>query len=66
MSKILEFPKAKQAPAEVGHQGRALYDLYRQARIEQGWEEFKWESLSAPQRLVWARIMDRLGMREAR
>lgn len=40
--------------------GAALFDLYREERIRQGWEEFKWTSLSAPQQLVWTRMAGRL------
>lgn len=30
-----------------------LFNLYREARIQQGWEEFKWTSLSETQKYVW-------------
>lgn len=38
--------------------GKFLYELYRVERIMQGWEEFKWESLSVPQQLVWKRLTE--------
>ncbi len=36
--------------------GQALYDLYRSARSEQGFPEFKWENLGRVQQLVWERV----------
>ena len=36
--------------------GEALYDAYRAERVRQGWEEWKWTSLSKPQQTVWDRL----------
>ncbi len=33
--------------------GEELYNLYRAIRVQQGWEEWKWESLNQSQQLVW-------------
>jgi len=52
---VITFDRKK-----IDHKGKYLYDIYREVRIGQGWTEFKWESLSEPQKLVWARITDRL------
>jgi hypothetical protein len=59
--KLLPFtPKELEPAATTGQQGKFIYDLYRQARGAQGWAELTWEHLSPPQRLVWARVTERL------
>jgi len=59
VTKLLQFPEKKPEPPK-DQCGKFLYDIYRQARVDQGWEEFLWESLSQPQQLVWARVTKRL------
>lgn len=58
-AKLIEFhvPTPRIRP---NVEGKALYGIYREERIRQGWEEFLWESLSEPQQLVWNRIARRL------
>jgi len=38
---------------EIKTTGQAVFTLYRQERVRQGYEEFRWESLDVAQRLVW-------------
>jgi len=52
---------APEPPAQPVGQGEVLYHLYREERIRQGWEEFKWESLSETQQIVWHRVAERIG-----
>ena len=40
--------------------GEQLYDAYREERIQQGWQEFLWKSMSKPQQLVWEKLARRL------
>ena len=40
--------------------GEQLYDAYREERIQQGWQEFLWKSMSKPQQLVWDKLAARL------
>ena len=40
--------------------GEQLYDAYREERIQQGWQEFLWKSMSKPQQLVWEKLAARL------
>lgn len=44
--------------------GEALYDAYRAERVRQGWEEWKWTSLSKPQQTVWDRLAASLEPKE--
>ncbi len=40
--------------------GEAMYELYREERIQQGWQEFLWKSMSRPQQLVWEKLAARM------
>lgn len=40
--------------------GEELYDMYREERIQQGWQEFLWKSMNKPQQLVWEKLAARL------
>lgn len=48
---------------EIKTTGQAVFLLYRQERVRQGYEEFKWESLDVAQQLVWQRLADKLGVK---
>ena len=60
--KLLPFTPKVSEPVNKDQQGKFIYDLYRQARGDQGWAELTWEHLSPPQRLVWARVTERLAV----
>ena len=47
-------------PTSIGH---VLYLIYRSHRIQQGFEEFKWESQDIAQRLVWERTAQTIGLK---
>lgn len=55
--RLLRFPEPEE---QVDQKGKALYDKYRALRVQQGWEEWKWESLTKPQQLVWMRLIEQL------
>lgn len=40
--------------------GEELYDMYREERIQQGWQEFLWKSMNKPQQLVWEKLASRI------
>ena len=40
--------------------GETMYELYREERIQQGWQEFLWKSMSRPQQLVWEKLAARV------
>ncbi len=40
--------------------GEQLYDMYREERIQQGWQEFFWKSMSKTQQLVWEKLASRI------
>lgn len=40
--------------------GESMYEIYREERIQQGWQEFLWKSLSRPQQLVWEKLAARV------
>ncbi len=41
--------------------GEQIYEIYREERIQQGWQEFLWKSMNRPQQLVWEKLAARLG-----
>ena len=40
--------------------GETMYEIYREERIQQGWQEFLWKSMSRPQQLVWEKLAARV------
>ena len=40
--------------------GESMYEIYREERIQQGWQEFLWKSMSRPQQLVWEKLAARV------
>lgn len=53
MGILIQWP-TKEAPTPIQLSlGEHLFNFYRAARIQQGWEEFLWKSLSETQQFVW-------------
>lgn len=59
-ARILHFPEptSEDHIGETFTTGKFIYNIYRTARIDQGWQEFLWESLSKEQKRVWARVTE--------
>ena len=57
MSKLILF---KPPTSTIVIKGEAAYNIYREERIKQGWEEFLWKSLSETQQFVWHRVAQRM------
>lgn len=49
---------------QVSSHAEYLFNLYREARIRQGWEEFLWKSLSETQQFVWRLIAAQIWKQE--
>lgn len=52
--------EASKGATTIGH---GLYLIYRHERTKQGFDEFKFESMSEAQRLVWERLAAAIGLR---
>lgn len=52
------IPHTVTSPAEY------VFNLWREARIKQGWEEFKWHNLSETQKFVWKLVAAQLWKQE--